>query len=59
MKNGETEVVQENIQNCLLLDEGNPGISTSNGRKNYCSNIFLNIFYSSIYGIKFSIIPDF
>jgi hypothetical protein len=53
---GETETTQENIQDWLELDDGNPGFQLLTEGKNYCSNI-LYLFSSAlpIYIIKSSI----
>jgi hypothetical protein len=40
---GETETTQENIQDWLQLDEGDPGFQFLTGR-NFCSDVFLYIF---------------
>jgi hypothetical protein len=51
---GETETTQENIQDWLELDEGDPGFQLLTGI-NYCSDIYLSIFISTTYIIKLSI----
>jgi hypothetical protein len=49
---GETETTQENIQDWLQLDEGDPGFQLLTGR-NCCSDIF--IYFHQHYIIKFPI----
>jgi hypothetical protein len=51
---GETETMQENIQDWLELDEKDTGFQLLTGR-NCCSDIFLFIFISTTYIIKFPI----
>jgi hypothetical protein len=52
---GETETTQENIQDWLQLDEGDPGFQLDIGI-NYCSDMCcLFLVISTTYIIKFSI----
>jgi hypothetical protein len=44
---GQTETMQENIQDWLMMDEVDPGSAFDTGR-NFCSDIFLFIFMSTI-----------
>jgi hypothetical protein len=48
---GETETTQENIQDWLELDEGDPGFQLLAGR-NYCNDVFL---FSSTLLILFNV----
>jgi hypothetical protein len=50
---GETETTQENIQEWLQLDEGDPGFQLLT-EEQIPADIFLFIFISTIYIIKFS-----
>jgi hypothetical protein len=53
---GETETTQENIQDCLQLDEGDPGFQLL-AKEEIAAliHIFLLIFISTTYIITFSI----
>jgi hypothetical protein len=51
---GETETMQENIQDWLELDEGDPGFQFMT-EKEIAAVIFLFIFRSTTYTIKFTL----
>jgi hypothetical protein len=51
---GETETTQENIQDCIVLDEGDPGFQLLT-EEQISAVIILYIFISTTYIIKFSI----
>jgi hypothetical protein len=50
---GETETTQENIQDWLELDEGNPGFQLLTNEETAAVIFFLFIFISTTYVIKF------
>jgi hypothetical protein len=52
---GETETTPENIQDWVELDEGDPGFQLLTRKEIAAVIIFLFIFISTIYNIKFSI----
>jgi hypothetical protein len=52
---GETETPQENIQDWLQLDEGDPGFQLLTGEEVAAVIYFSFIFISTAYIIKFSI----
>jgi hypothetical protein len=52
---GETDTTPENIQDWVELDEGDPGFQLLTGKEIGTVIIFLFIFISTLYNIKFSI----
>jgi hypothetical protein len=55
LRAGETETTQENIQDWLELDEGDPGFQLLAEEEITAANFFLFIFISTAYIITFSI----